>query len=176
MLRTRIRAGPLAGFVLSALFAACFAVLGVGELFIPALSPEMGKPAPVTLRVPFAASSVSVARQKLKTWLVDSGVRREVVDDARVVISELVGNSVRHAAPLPINEIAVTWGVDGGDLVISVSDGGGGTAPHPVAAPESAISGRGLSIVAALVDRWWVESNPGQTTVHVRIGLGPSSR
>src|SRR6185295_870084 len=53
MLRTRIRAGPLAGFVLSALFAACFAVLGVGELFIPALSPEMGKPAPVTLRVPY---------------------------------------------------------------------------------------------------------------------------
>ncbi|WP_437545907.1 HDIG domain-containing metalloprotein [Sorangium sp. So ce367] len=53
MLRTRIRAGPLAGFVLSALFAACFAVLGVGELFIPALSPEMGMPAPVTLRVPY---------------------------------------------------------------------------------------------------------------------------
>ncbi|WP_437778063.1 HDIG domain-containing metalloprotein [Sorangium sp. So ce1097] len=53
MLRTRIRAGPLAGFVLSVLFAALFAVISVGELFIPALSPEMGKPAPVTLRVPY---------------------------------------------------------------------------------------------------------------------------
>ncbi|MGK4001672.1 HDIG domain-containing metalloprotein [Sorangium sp. So ce1036] len=53
MLRTRIRAGPLAGLVLSALFAALFAVISVGELFIPALSPEMGEPAPVTLRVPY---------------------------------------------------------------------------------------------------------------------------
>ncbi len=40
MLRTRIRAGPLAGFVLSALFAACFAVLGVGELFILRSAPR----------------------------------------------------------------------------------------------------------------------------------------
>ena len=74
--------------------------------------------APVTLRVPFAASSVSVARQKLKTWLVDSGVRREVVDDARVVISELVGNSVRHAQPLADGDIVVSWAVDDRGLQI----------------------------------------------------------
>ncbi len=67
--------------------------------------------APVTLRVPFAASSGAVVRQQLKAWLVDSGVRRELVDDARVIISELVGNSVRHAQPLPDGDIVVTWAV-----------------------------------------------------------------
>ena len=132
---------------------------------------EAGEPNAVSLRVPFQAPSASLVRRQLRSWLEEQGFKGETIDDARVVVSELVGNSVRHAAPLPVNEIAVTWGVDNGDLVISVSDGGGGTAPHPVHAPESAISGRGLSIVTALVDRWWVEANHGQTTVHVRIGL-----
>ena len=30
---------------------------------------------------------------------------------------------------------------------------------------------RGLSIVEALVERWWVEDDRGRTTVHVRIPL-----
>jgi anti-sigma regulatory factor (Ser/Thr protein kinase) len=132
---------------------------------------DTGEPNAVSLRVPFQAPSASLVRRQLRSWLEEQGITGETVDDARVVVSELVGNSVRHAAPLPVNEIAVTWGVDNGDLVISVSDGGGGTSPHPVTAPESAISGRGLSIVQALVERWWVESNRGQTTVHVRIPL-----
>lgn len=132
---------------------------------------ETGEPNAVSLRVPFQAPSASLVRRQLRGWLEGQGYAGETVDDARVVVSELVGNSIRHAAPLPVNEIAVTWGVDNGDLVISVSDGGAGTSPHPVAAPESAISGRGLSIVEALVERWWVESNHGHTTVHVRLRL-----
>jgi len=47
----------------------------------------------------------------------------------------------------------------------------GSTIPHPVVANQSAISGRGLSIVEALVERWWVEDDRGRTTVHVRIPL-----
>ncbi len=61
--------------------------------------------APVTMRVPFAASSVAVARANLKTWLDEGGSSTGPVDDARIVISELVGNSVRHARPLPGGDI-----------------------------------------------------------------------
>jgi anti-sigma regulatory factor (Ser/Thr protein kinase) len=126
----------------------------------------------VNLRVPFHAPAASQVRSELRSWLAEKGFEGETVDDARVVVSELVGNSVRHAVPLPVNDLVVTWAVDNGDLVISVTDGGSpGSSPHIVAAPGSAISGRGLSIVEALVERWWVEDDRGRTTVHVRIPL-----
>lgn len=129
------------------------------------------EPEAITLRVPFQAPSASLVRRELRAWLEEKGFVGETVDDARVVVSELVGNSVRHAAPLPANDIAVAWTVEGDELVISVSDGGGPTAPHQITAPQAAISGRGLSIVEALVERWWVEDDRGRTTVHVRIPL-----
>jgi serine/threonine-protein kinase RsbW len=129
-------------------------------------------PEAVNLRVPFQAPSASLVRRELLGWLSEKGFTGECIDDARVVVSELVGNSVRHAAPLPVNDIAVSWALDNGELVISVSDGGSAeTVPEPVEAPEGAISGRGLSIVEALAARWWVEDGQGRTTVHVRIPL-----
>lgn len=127
--------------------------------------------APVTLRVPFAASSVAVARHKLKTWLVDGGVRRDVVDDARVVISELVGNSVRHAQPLPDGEIVVAWAIEDTGLQISVTDGGSGTRPRKVNASSSALAGRGMAIVETLADSWWTDRTRTRSTVHAVLSL-----
>lgn len=127
--------------------------------------------APVTLHVPFAASSVAVVRQKLKSWLVDSGVRREVVDDARVVISELVGNSVRHAQPLTDGDIVVSWAVDERGLQISVTDGGSGTRPRKVNASSSALAGRGMAIVETLADSWWADRTSSRSTVHALLSL-----
>ena len=130
------------------------------------------EPDGVNLKVPFRAPSASLVRHELKDWLQERGFVGEPLDDARVVVSELVGNSVRHAAPLPVNDIFVSWCLDDGDLVISVSDGGSTTSsPHSVEASRQAISGRGLSIVEALAERWWVEDDRGRTTVHVRIPL-----
>jgi anti-sigma regulatory factor (Ser/Thr protein kinase) len=131
-----------------------------------------GDPEPVNLRVPFQAPSASLVRHQLRDWLEAKGFQGETVDEAGVVVSELVGNSVRHAAPLPVNDIVVSWALDNHDLVISVSDGGSdATQPHPVSPDQAAISGRGLNIVEALVERWWVEDERGRTTVHVRIPL-----
>ena len=70
-----------------------------------------GDPEPVNMRVPFQAPSASLVRHELRAWLEEKGFAGETVDDARVVVSELVGNSVRHAAPLPVNDIvdALRW-------------------------------------------------------------------
>src|SRR3712207_680112 len=132
------------------------------------------EPDSVSLRVPFTAPSAARVRKELRDWMVTQGLPRDVVEDARVVVSELVGNSVRHAQPLPSNEIVVRWGLDDDGLVLSVSDGGGSrSSPHTVTASMSAVSGRGLSIVDALAQRWWVEDRDGFTTVHVHMSVDP---
>ena len=125
----------------------------------------------VTLRVPFAASSVAVARQKLKSWLVDIETSTEVIDDARIVISELVANSVRHAQPLPGGDILITWQLERRGLAISVTDGGGGTRPRKVHAASSALAGRGMAIVESLAVTWWSDQARARSTVHAILAL-----
>ena len=120
---------------------------------------------PVTIRLPFAASSVSVARQRLKDWMHANGGSGEAVEDARVVISELVANSVRHARPLTDGHILVTWQLAPRGLELSVTDGGGGTRPRTVNAPSSALAGRGMAIVSTLALDWWSERSSSRSTV-----------
>jgi anti-sigma regulatory factor (Ser/Thr protein kinase) len=127
--------------------------------------------APVTMRVPFAASSVAVARQSLKSWLTDSGCSRETIDDARLVMSELVGNSVRHAQPLPDGTILVAWGLERRGLQLTVTDGGSGTRPRKVHAGSSALAGRGMAIVDTIALTWWSEKNRSRSTVHAILGM-----
>jgi serine/threonine-protein kinase RsbW len=126
--------------------------------------------APITMRLPFSPSSVSVARQMLKTWMTDLGGSCETVEDARVVVSELVANSVRHAKPLPDGNIVVSWVLDHDGVQLSVTDGGSSTRPRPVHAPSSALAGRGMSIVDVLAQRWWTERTASRSTVHVLLG------
>ena len=128
--------------------------------------------APVTMRVPFAASSVGVARQNLKAWLKDGGeTSRETIDDARLVISELVGNSVRHAQPLSDGTILVAWEVERRGLVISVTDGGAATRPRKVNAGSSALAGRGMAIVDSVALSWWSEQTRSRSTVHAVLSI-----
>ena len=126
---------------------------------------------PVTLRLPFTASSVAVARSRLRSWLVDVDVSGERVEDARVVISELVANSVRHAEPLADGSILVSWVLQSRGLQVSVTDGGSGTRPRTVHSPPSALAGRGLAIVETLTIDWWSERKRSGSTVHALLSL-----
>jgi serine/threonine-protein kinase RsbW len=127
--------------------------------------------APVTVRVPFAASSVAVARQQLKSWMREHRCPRHAIEDGRVVVSELVGNAVRHARPLSDGTILISWCREGDDLHLAVTDGGGPTRPRTLNASSSALSGRGMAIVEALAEEWWAERGPKRATIHTRIPL-----
>lgn len=131
----------------------------------------MSLPSPVALALPFQPSSAAVARAQLKDWLLAQGETVGVIEDSRLVVSELVGNSVRHAKPLADGTVLVAWNRDDTGLSIAVTDGGSPTVPHPVDAGTSALAGRGLSIVTALSSRWWLESTRSRSTVHALVSL-----
>lgn len=125
--------------------------------------------APMTMRLPFAATSVSVARQRLKSWMLEHGGDQESIEDARVIISELVANSVRHAQPLSDGSILVSWTLEPDGIKVTVTDGGSGTRPRNVHAPSSALAGRGMAIVEMLAQRWWAERSGSRSSVHALL-------
>jgi anti-sigma regulatory factor (Ser/Thr protein kinase) len=117
--------------------------------------------------VPHHARGARAARYRLAAEL-STAVSAPLLSDTVAVLAELVGNAVRHAEPLPGGVIRVAWrlrpGVDGDLIEVRVTDGGADEAPQMRTVGPDALDGRGLSIVAALADRWGVE----------RDGLGQS--
>lgn len=97
------------------------------------------------------------------------GCSRDVIEDGRVIISELVGNSVRHAKPLADGTILITWGRDRRGIRISVTDGGSTSRPRKMNASASAVSGRGMAIVEALAVDWWAEQSRTRSTIHALL-------
>jgi anti-sigma regulatory factor (Ser/Thr protein kinase) len=107
--------------------------------------------------VPHHPRGAHVARHRLAEEL-KSLVSADRLADAAAIAAELVGNAVRHAAPLPGDVIRVAWRLlASGDLEIRVTDGGSPSGPQMRVAGPDALDGRGLTIVAALADRWGVE-------------------
>jgi serine/threonine-protein kinase RsbW len=132
---------------------------------------EIKETNPMALDLPFLPESAGVARAQLVEWMRDLGVTNETSDDARLVVSELVGNAVRHARPLADGTMRVTWTSQDTGVDIAVTDGGALTTPERVEAGVSDLAGRGLSIVEMLAARWWVESTRSRTTVHALLAL-----
>lgn len=126
---------------------------------------------PMALHLPFSPESAAVARQQLIEWMRSTNACDEHRDDARLVVSELVGNAVRHARPLADGTMQVAWVAGPTGLDIAVTDGGARTAPEKVDAGVSDLAGRGLAIVETLASRWWVESSRSRTTVHALLTL-----
>ena len=128
-----------------------------------------------TLRVPWKQSSGREARLALVSSLRDLEVDPVVVGEAEIVVSELVGNAVRHARPLSDGMIKVNWTVRAGVVEVEVSDGGGPTTPRPAPRSVLAAAGRGLRIVRGYAHEWGVLEDRGGRTVWVSLG-GPSRR
>lgn len=116
-----------------------------------------------SVRVAPLPASVGAVRSVLRD---DLAVLPEPVrEDVALVVSELLGNALRHARSLHDGRLAVEWGVGDGGVEIAVTDGGSATAPIVIEPAPTDVSGRGLSIVENVAARWGVEQHGHERTV-----------
>ncbi len=118
-----------------------------------------------TVCVPHERSGVGAARHAFADQLASSGVDRSIQEDAVLVMSELVTNAVKHAAPLPSGEIRIRWSIEDDCLHMEITDGGAVTRPHAGVANISSLGGRGLDIVRTVSDQWGVKEDHDCVTV-----------
>jgi anti-sigma regulatory factor (Ser/Thr protein kinase) len=127
------------------------------EARVAAAHPEWAEPSTREVELPFALSSVREARRAVAVELAAADVQDPERADVLVVVSELLGNSVRHARPLENGRVRVLCRVRGDEIEVAVVDGGAQTLPRAERPPFAALSGRGLGIVDALSETWGVE-------------------
>ncbi|MEU2157586.1 ATP-binding protein [Streptomyces sp. NPDC019396] len=99
----------------------------------------------------------------------ESAPALDVLEDAALLVSELVTNVVLHArTAVNIKCVAIT-GKEGTSLLVGVSDGD----PRQITHGEADLSsthGRGLYLVNALAEEWWVAYGTESKTVWFRLG------
>lgn len=124
-----------------------------------------------TVRLPFVPSTPGIARTRLAAFLTVHRASNEVIDDALIVVSEMIANAVSHGVPTSDGMIEISWSINGTLLELSVYDAGVGGSLKPIDFDEDSLSGRGLSIINRVADRWWVDMSKG-TRVNAELVLG----
>jgi anti-sigma regulatory factor (Ser/Thr protein kinase) len=127
------------------------------------------------IAVPHLPAAVSSARRAVLRDILPR-VDATVVHETAVVVSELLGNAVRHARPLEDGRVLLRWQVRGGVVDVEVTDGGSRHEVRPLRPTEMSESGRGLRIVRHMAHEWGVvEDAAAHRTVWACLG-GPSRR
>jgi anti-sigma regulatory factor (Ser/Thr protein kinase) len=101
---------------------------------------------------PYAVTAARLALSDL-----ESHVDPSVAFDVRLLVSELVTNSVKHANVSEDDSVYLDVKLDGNVVRVEVRDSGPGFEPPVVAPPEDADEGWGLFLVEQLADEWGVE-------------------
>lgn len=128
-----------------------------------AVAPTTGLTAAFDL--PLGAEAAGALRRAVRAILVAWGFHdRDWCDDAELVVSELLGNAVRHAA----SRVAVSLDAHEDQVTVSVTDGSA-EVPQPRALSHFAENGRGVAIIDALSDGWGVERQPRGKRVWARL-------
>jgi anti-sigma regulatory factor (Ser/Thr protein kinase) len=108
-------------------------------------------PASVILDLPRSPRAPGQAREALESL---NALDAELLGDAKLLVSELVTNSVKYGGDGPVRLIVRYE--DSGRLRIEVVDRGGGFVPIPRDRPATEVGGWGLHLVESLTDRWGV--------------------
>jgi anti-sigma regulatory factor (Ser/Thr protein kinase) len=111
---------------------------------------------PADLKLPTDEQAPGVARRFLRETSCLAHHAR-VMDEAELLVSELVTNAVVHGTP----PVTVSVECDGSEgLRVAVTDGSSHS-PVPREASPDDESGRGIHLVDVISDRWGVAPNRG---------------
>ncbi|MET9089090.1 ATP-binding protein [Streptomyces sp. NPDC004237] len=115
--------------------------------------------------MPPVAGAVSDVRRRAGAVLAAWKVSPEIVEDALLVVSELLTNAIVHALPPAVLRLSWVRGGGLGTLHIEVTDGGcARPAGEPCAGIDPDEHGRGEEIVHALATRYGMHVRPGRVT------------
>ena len=98
---------------------------------------------------PYAVTAARLALADLETHLDESAAF-----DVRLLVSELVTNSVQHAQVAAEDSIVLVVSINDHTVHIEVRDEGPGFSPPAEPPPDDADSGWGLFLVEQLADAW----------------------
>jgi serine/threonine-protein kinase RsbW len=109
-------------------------------------------------------------RRFVRTWFEQRDVERHAIDDFELAVSELATNAIQHGAGATI-DIQLTVDSDGISAVVAADSDDleriGRVETWQIAPPE-AVNGRGLGIVAALMDVVEFSSDAGRAVFRCR--------
>ncbi|WP_433549450.1 ATP-binding protein [Streptomyces sp. CA-294286] len=155
--------------------------VGAKEVSGVALVEAQEVPTSSCMAIAHGPAGVGAARRQMRAELYAKGVSESIIDDAVLILSELLSNACRHGRPLGNaaevgeGDVRAAWGVGPtGRLTVEVTDGGGPTRPVPATPSVTARGGRGLNIISALAQAWGVRDDraSGEVTVWVELDDG----
>lgn len=112
---------------------------------------------------------VAALRRLLRLHLGLWGLR-EIVDEAQLCVSELVANVITHVGPGTPATLAVS--MNGARLRIEVHDPDTRALPTLMVADADAECGRGMTLVAAVADRWGVHLQGNRKVTWCELDTG----
>jgi len=125
--------------------------------------------------VPATPAGARTARSTVREAAAEAGLEGEPAWDLTLATSEAVSNAVQHGKAWPNNCILLVTEPSPRGLWVQVCDlGTFGDAVQP--APLEATSGRGMQIIAALVDRLELSNRDGRTLVRFEKHRAQSPR
>ena len=110
-----------------------------------------------SIRVRIAGDQDAAGRARSELARLRSMLDDPVIENIRLLVTELVTNSVRHARASTIELMVV---VSRSRVHVEVANPGGGFEPRP-SGPEDSDSGWGLFLVDRLSDDWGVAQGSG---------------
>ena len=109
-----------------------------------------------------AATAPAMARRLLDG--LGDGLEPSLLDDARLLLTELITNAIQHGHLERGDQIAVTVRREADGIIVEVVDPGDGMPPLDSRGPGSG-SGWGLTLLERLADEWGVEPVPDGGTL-----------